>query len=178
MIDKKLVESIIGNTLLTDYKWMDPQQVIVSQWVRVKCMFGCDDYGYGTCPPNTPAVDACREFFREYSLGLVFRVSTLADKDNYPVKWSRQMTDSLLEIERKIFLMGFEKTFLLNQTCCAICKDCPGTLIDCTDKKRARPSPESFAVDVYSTVKKFGYDLQVVSQNPSEINRFAFILIE
>jgi len=88
------------------------------------------------------------------------------------------MTDSLLEIERKIFLMGFERTFLLNQACCAICKDCPGNMIDCIDKQRARPSPEGFAVDVYTTVKKFGYDLQVVSENPSEINKFAFILIK
>jgi len=178
MIDKILVESVIMDTELTDYKWIDPREVVVAQWVRVKCMFGCGDYGYGTCPPNTPSVNECREFFSEYSQGLVFRVSTNADKDNYPVKWSRQMTDSLLEIERKIFLMGFEKTFLLNQACCAICKDCPGTLTECTDKQRARPSPEGFAVDVYSTVKKFGYDLHVVSETPSEINKFGFILIE
>ena len=178
MTDKEKIESIIRDTGLTDYRWMDPREVVVAHWVRVKCMFGCEDYGYGTCPPNTPPVDECRQFFREYSTGLVFRVTTFADKDDYPVKWSRQMTDSLLEIERRIFLMGHEKTFLLNQTCCAVCKDCPGNMIECTDKKRARPSPESFAVDVYTTVKKFGYDLRVVSENPSEINRFAFILIE
>jgi len=144
MIDKQKIEAVISKTGLSDYKWMDPQEVIVSQWVRVKCMFGCDDYGYGTCPPNTPSVDACQDFFREYSLGLVFRVSTFADRDNYPSKWSRQMTNSLLEIERKIFLMGLEKSFLLNQACCAICKDCPGTMQDCLDKKRARPFANAF----------------------------------
>jgi len=55
MIDKIKIESVIRDTGLRDYKWMDPREVVVSQWVRVKCMFGCGDYGYGTCPPNTPS---------------------------------------------------------------------------------------------------------------------------
>ncbi|MBL6996017.1 DUF2284 domain-containing protein, partial [Desulfobacula sp.] len=29
----------------TDYKWIDPQRIIVAQWVRMKCMFGCGEYG-------------------------------------------------------------------------------------------------------------------------------------
>jgi len=40
MIDKQKIEAVISKTGLSDYKWMDPQEVIVSQWVRVKCMFG------------------------------------------------------------------------------------------------------------------------------------------
>jgi predicted metal-binding protein len=88
------------------------------------------------------------------------------------------MTNKLLETEKQIFLQGYQKAFLLNQTCCGICKDCSGSRIDCRDKRSSRPSPEAFAVDVYQTVRSVGMEINVVSKNPSEINRFAFILID
>jgi len=28
-----------------DYKWIDPQKIIVAQWVRMKCTYGCGGYG-------------------------------------------------------------------------------------------------------------------------------------
>jgi predicted metal-binding protein len=83
-----------------------------------------------------------------------------------------------LETERQIFLSGYEKTFLLNQTCCGLCNNCSENRIDCKDKKNARPSPEAFAVDVYQTVRNAGMEINVVSENPSEFNRYAFILVK
>ena len=162
----------------SDYKWINPQKIIVSQWVRVKCEFGCGDYGLGTCPPNTPSVQECKVFFSEYRNGLIIRLNKWADKDDYPSDWSRDMTNKLLEIERQAFLSGYQKAFLLNQTCCSLCSDCPGNRFDCKDKEHARPSPEAFAVDVYQTVRNFGLDINVVSKNPSEMNRIAILLTD
>jgi predicted metal-binding protein len=88
------------------------------------------------------------------------------------------MTEKLLGIERKIFLLGYQKVFLLNQTCCSLCNDCPGTRSACRDKKKARPSPESFAVDVYQTVRKAGLEINVVASNPAEMNRIAILMVE
>jgi predicted metal-binding protein len=178
MVSKENIESIIINQGLNDYKWIDPSEIIVAQWVRVKCMFGCSDYGLGTCPPNTPSVSECERFFREYSSGVIIRLNKYADKNDYPSDWSKEMTDKLLEVEKKIFLLGFPKVFLLNQTCCTICKRCPGTRIECKDKQRSRPSPESFAVDVYQTVKSVGMEIHVVADNPAEMNRIAILLVE
>ncbi|MBW6492408.1 MAG: DUF2284 domain-containing protein [Lentimicrobium sp.] len=87
------------------------------------------------------------------------------------------MTNKLLDIEREIFLTGYHKVFLLNQSCCSLCKDCSHNRIDCKDKSKSRPSPESFAVDVYETVKKVGLEINVVYENPAEINRIAILLI-
>ncbi|MCK5022266.1 MAG: DUF2284 domain-containing protein, partial [Candidatus Pacebacteria bacterium] len=159
-----------------DFKWINPKEIVVSQWVRVKCEFGCSDYGLGTCPPNTPTVKDCRDFFNEYENGIIIRLTKTADKDKYPSDWSKEMTNKLLYIERQVFLKGYYKAFLFNQTCCSLCNDCTGNRLDCKDKKRSRPSPESFAVDVYQTVRNNGMEINVVSENPSEMNRIAILL--
>lgn len=178
MVNKEKIESFLKNQDFTDYKWINPKEIVVSHWVRVKCTFGCADYGLGTCPPNTPSVTDCDSFFKEYENGLIIKLNKFADKNAYPSDWSREMTDKLLDVEREIFLSGFQKVFLLNQTCCSLCKDCSGNRIDCKDKTKSRPSPESFAVDVYTTARIAGFEINVVAENPSEINRIAILLIE
>jgi predicted metal-binding protein len=178
MTSTKKIESYLKKQGLSDYKWIKPKEIVVAQWVRVKCTFGCSDYGLGTCPPNTPSVKDCERFFKEYEKGLVIRFKKTADKNSYPSDWSKEMTKKLLDAEREIFLSGYHKVFLLNQTCCSLCKDCSGNRIGCKDKTNSRPSPESFAVDVYKTVRNAGLELDVVPDSPSEITRIAILLIE
>jgi predicted metal-binding protein len=71
MTNKERIEQILQNQELTDYKWINPKEIVVAHWVRVKCQFGCPDYGLGTCPPNTPSVDDCDKFFKEYESALI-----------------------------------------------------------------------------------------------------------
>ena len=178
MINKADIEQFLKAIGFLDYKWINPKEIVVSQWVRVKCEFGCGDYGLGTCPPNTPSVEECRNFFKEYNNGLIIRLTKSADKNKYPSEWSKDMTNRLLEVERNIFLQGFQKAFLLNQTCCNICSDCSGSRLKCKDKKNSRPSPEAFAVDVYQTVRNNGLEINVIKENTSEMNRIAILLID
>jgi predicted metal-binding protein len=132
----------------------------------------------GTCPPNTPSVEDCQAFFGEYSNAVIIRLNKWADKNSYPSDWSRDMTTKLLEMERQLFLSGYPKAFLLNQTCCSLCNDCPGNRYDCKDKKNSRPSPEAFAVDVYQTVQNVGMEINVVAESPAEMNRIAILLTD
>jgi predicted metal-binding protein len=178
MKSKTVIETILTRQGFSDFKWINPKEIVVAQWVRVKCTFGCSDYGLGTCPPNTPSVSECERFFKEYENGLIIRLNKFADKNAYPADWSKEMTNKLLDIEREIFLSGYQKTFLLNQTCCTLCKDCTGNRINCKDKTRSRPSPEGFAVDVYQTVRNAGINIDVVAVNPADISRIAILLIE
>ena len=159
MNEKIKIDNILKTNGFLDFKWINPKEIVVSQWVRVKCEFGCSDYGLGTCPPNTPSVQECRDFFNEYENGIIIRLTKSADKNNYPTGWSKEITNKLLDIERLIFLKGYQKAFLFNQTCCSLCNDCTGNRIDCKDKRRSRPSPESFAVDVYQTVRNNGMEI-------------------
>ena len=177
-MNKENIESILTKQGFSDFKWINPKDIVVAHWVRVKCTFGCSDYGLGTCPPNTPSVSDCASFFKEYETGLIIRINKFADKNAYPSEWSKEMTEKLLDIEKKIFLSGYQKTFLLNQTCCTLCKKCPGNRVECKEKEKSRPSPESFAVDVYQTIRNAGMEIHVISENPAEINRIALLLIE
>ena len=172
------IESILMQQSLVDYKWIKTTEIVVSQWVRVKCTYGCNEYGSGTCPPNTPSVDDCDKFFKEYEKGIIIRLKKCADKNSYPSDWSIDISNKLLGIERDIFLMGFPKVFLLNHTCCFRCKNCSNNRIECKDKMKSRPSPESFAVDVYQTVRNAGLEINVITDNPAEMNRIAILLIE
>jgi predicted metal-binding protein len=178
MNQKVMIESIVKEHGFTEFKWIDSRDIHVAQWVRVKCQFGCSDYGSGTCPPNTPSVEECQKFFNEYHHAIIIKLTIAADKDQYPTDWSKQMTSNLLSAERKIFLSGFHKVFLLNQSCCCNCTNCSGDRLHCVDKKNSRPSPEGFAVDVYQTCQNVAMEIKVVDKNPSNISRIALLLIE
>ena len=178
MTKKEKIETILAELGFTEYRWITANEIKVAQWVRVKCMFGCSDYGNGTCPPNTPSVEECRAFFKEYYTALIIKLDKVADKDNYPSDWSKEMTNKLLDLEKRVFLLGNQKVFLLNQTCCGLCKNCSGDRENCSDKANARPSPEAFAVDVYQTVQSAGMEINVISENPSEIHRIAILLVD
>ncbi len=65
--EKKALDKVIRKMGYTDYKWIDPKKIITAQWVRMKCMFGCNGYGNcAACPPNTPSLEVCERFFNEY----------------------------------------------------------------------------------------------------------------
>ena len=61
---------------------------------------------------------------------------------------------------------------------CRICEECTGTKEGCKNPTSARPTPEGMAIDVYSTVRKYGFPIEVVSDYSQEINKYAFLLIE
>jgi predicted metal-binding protein len=49
---------------------------------------------------------------------------------------------------------------------------------DCKNPRLMRPSPEGMAVDVFATVRQFGFPIQVLSDYTQAMNRYAFLLVE
>ena len=176
---KKDLEIIFKETGFNDYKWIDPKQIVVSTWVRMKCMFGCSEYGHSAaCPTNTPSVSECKQFFQEYDTAVIFHFRKIVDKPEDRHAWTTKVNSELLKIERAVFLSGFEKTFLLFMDTCHSCQNCTGKRETCHEPKLSRPAPESMAVDVFSTVKKFGYPIEVLTDYSKEMNRYAFLMIK
>jgi predicted metal-binding protein len=141
-------------------------------------MFGCREYGRNACcPPNTPPVDECRGFFREYSEGVVFHFEKKVEKPEDRHQWARGINGRLLNLEREVFLADNPKTFLLFMDSCNICKECAGERVRCNNKKSARTTPEAMAVDVFSTVKQLGYPIKVLCDYSEAMNRYAFLLV-
>jgi predicted metal-binding protein len=162
-----------------DFKWMEPAEIVVGQWVRMKCMFGCDEYGKtATCPPHVPSVKDCRRFFDEYRSGVIFHFEKILDKPEDRHTWSRNVNRKLLVLERAVFLSGFPKAFLLFMDSCCLCSECPGGRAECNLPLEARPSPEAMAVDVFSTVRKYDYPIEVLTDTNQPMHRYAFLLIE
>jgi predicted metal-binding protein len=179
MDDHEKLEALFGKHGYTDFRWIDPKDIVVSQWVRMKCMFGCSSYGRNaSCPPNVPAVSECRRFFDEYGTAVIFHFEKSVDKPEDRHVWSRGVNQRLVELEREVFLSGYQKAFLLAMDSCGLCAECPGGREACKNPRLARPSPESMAVDVFSTVRKYGYPIEVLSDYSQAMNRYAFLLIE
>ena len=179
MNDHAELEALFAQHGYTDFRWIKPQDIIVSQWVRIKCMFGCAEYGRNaSCPPSVPSVSECRRFFDEYSTAAILHFERQFDKPEDRHAWSKGVNQELLKLERAIFLAGFQKTFLLFMDSCGICADCPGVREECKNPKSARPTPEAMAVDVYSTVRQYGYPIEVLSDYSQTMNRYAFLLVE
>jgi predicted metal-binding protein len=82
-----------------------------------------------------------------------------------------------LNLNFNYFMSGYERAFLLFINSCSICPDCAEKKEDCKNPRIARPSPEAMAVDVYSTVRQFGFPIHVLSEYSQEMNRYAFLLI-
>ena len=179
MADRHALEELFKSNGFDDFRWIDPEDIVVSQWVRMKCMFGCDEYGRtATCPPHVPSIPECERFFSEYSRAVVFHFSTRVDKPRDRHAWTRKISADLLKLERELFCAGHEKAFMVLLDSCTLCSDCTGDRATCKEPEMARPSPEALGVDVFATVRKIGYPIEVLSSYDQVMNRYAFLMIE
>lgn len=179
MSDRKALETLFREHGYADFKWIEPQDIVVAQWVRLKCTFGCGEYGQNaSCPPNTPSVSECRRFFDEYNTAAVFHFEKTMPRPEDRHAWSRKVNQALLDLERAVFLAGYRKAFLLFMDSCSLCADCPGARAECKNPRSARPSPESMAMDVFATVRQVGFPIEVLTDYAQAMNRYAFLLIE
>jgi predicted metal-binding protein len=173
------LEAIIHEHGYEDFKWFDPQKIIVAQWVRMKCEYGCPSYGKNaSCPPNTPSLEACKRFFGEYSTGIVLHFQKVAPEKPDRRAWSAKTNVKLTKLERDIFLAGYPKAFLLFMDSCEICSECVPDRKACKEPRLSRPSPEGMAMDVFSTVRQIGYPIEVLTDPTDTMNRYAFLMIE
>ncbi len=162
-----------------DFRWLDPGKIVVARWPRLKCLYGCGEYGRtASCPPNVPPVDECAAFFREYRRGAVFHFEKRLAKPEDRFAWTRRVNLKLLEVEREVFLAGHEKAFLLFMDSCNICPECAGRREACRQPRLARPTPEAMAVDVFATVRALGYPIEVLARRDRPMNRYAFLLVD
>ncbi|MFX0205959.1 MAG: DUF2284 domain-containing protein [Candidatus Hodarchaeota archaeon] len=177
---RKILEDLFLKHGFNDFKWINPkQQIVVSHWVRMKCIFGCPGYGQiASCPPNTVSVMECEKFFQEYEEGVIFHFEKQFEDPEDRHAWSRELNLNLIELEREVFLSGHEKAFLLFMDSCEICENCAKVREECTHPRKSRPTPEGMAIDVFTTVRRIGYPIKVLKDYTETMNRYAFLLIE
>lgn len=176
--DRERLEAIFREHGCPDFKWIDPRRIVVAQWVRMKCMYGCSGFGSAACPPNTPSVEDCRQFFSDYRESVIFHFVRALDDPEKRHDWGRETNARLMALERAVFLYGFYKAFMLPADTCSLCPDCAPTRVECRHQMTARPTGEGLAVDVFATARQHGYPIDVLCDRTQEMNRYAFLLVE
>ncbi|MCJ7729906.1 MAG: DUF2284 domain-containing protein, partial [Sedimentisphaerales bacterium] len=149
--DKALCELAKRKTGVIDARIIPPSEVVTAGWVRLKCQFGCDGFGLClVCPPFTPTPQQMREVLDVYRRAVLIHCEPDAD-----------VKAIAADLERDIFLLGCWKAFGLGAGPCYFCKSCPVEEKQCRHSDRARPSMEACGIDVFSTVKKAGFPIEV-----------------
>ena len=121
---------------ITKVKIIDPKSVVVGDWVRLKCQYGCGGYGQSlTCPPYSPTPDYTRKMLQEYSKGLLIQAANISFDTNPDFSMERIVA----VLERDIFLDGYHKVFGMAAGPCDLCKTCE-TNEPCKHPREARPA--------------------------------------
>lgn len=176
----------------TAIKKIDTSKITTAHWVRLKCQYGCKNYGTRyTCPPYSPSPDETRKVLDEYKTAYLIRYDGFLGFDEYPPRdLSKAMTElslhvckAVYDMERFAFLSGYFKAFSYGAHRCRMCEVC--ALADqkqCRFQAVARPSLEAAGIDVFATAKNAGLDTRVVPDRnilkPEQLPTFTLLLLE
>jgi len=119
-------------TVHEDLKPIPTEIVVVADWVRWKCRYGCKAYGkHLSCPPYTPTPDETKRLLSEYRYAVIARFEAKPDQKLLPKHLHHALWNSLTrlhktiyELERKAFLYGYYKAFGMGAMPCTLCETC------------------------------------------------------
>lgn len=141
-------------------KFIDPKKVVVGNWVRLKCQFGCDAYNTRfTCPPYSPTPEYTKRMLKEYKRAFFFTYQYTKEIEKKKRQYIRKI---LAKLERTMFLDGYYKVFAMGAGPCNLCPEKCNLNKRCLHPEIARPSLEACGIDVYKTACNAGIKLKVV----------------
>lgn len=146
------------------------EKVHVADWTDLRCQYGCDRYGHGHCPPNSPSPQKTRDVLQDFSYALLL--------EGEPP--GKMFQTRVLNAEREAFLAGFHKAFAYWAGPCVLCATCVANTPDgtCRNTRDARPSMEGAGIDVYETVRRAGLNLRILRDKGEFVRYFALLLLE
>ncbi|MDA8305345.1 MAG: DUF2284 domain-containing protein [Deltaproteobacteria bacterium] len=158
-----------------------PEQIIVAEWVQLKCRYGCSNFNRSwCCPPATPTPEKAREIIAEYSLALLLE-STHFLPNFYRDDGRKRASlvrcwKGTVSLERALFLEGYHKAFSLVGESCSLCKKCVYPR-NCRFPREKRPSLESFSIDVIGTLQGLGITPNLAADVHEAFKYYAVILV-
>jgi predicted metal-binding protein len=170
--------------------------IIVAEWVRFKCRYGCKGYGkHFGCPPYAPSPDATRKMAGEYSTGLLLRFDGVPGHESFGpddipedfhpwyadlIRW---VNGTVHFLEKTAFYDGYYKAFGFGGYPCIWCEhthcvaeESEGIVDEslrrnCRHLDLVRPSMEAAGIDVFATVKNAGWELMTIPCKNMEYGR-------
>ncbi len=168
---QKLLEEFLREFLagkVREFALCDPKEVVTGEWVRLKCQYGCDGYGMClTCPPYSPEPSRTRVMLDGYRRAVLLW---------QPETW-QNLRRICANLERALFLEGYYKALAMPSGPCELCEPCPREY-PCRHPEVARPSMEACGIDVYATVRKMGFPIEVVRSLECKANYYGLVLVE
>ena len=153
-------------------KVIDPRSIVTAEWVRLKCQFGCSNFGRNLCcPPHTPTPDITRKVIDSYGKAILFRRRLKKEER------TKGFNEIIGHLEIEIFLDGYYKVFSMGSGRCRLCKECNPNG-HCRHGRVARPSMEACGIDVFKTARDNGFPIEVVQTHEEERNSYGVILAE
>ncbi|MBU1199344.1 MAG: DUF2284 domain-containing protein [Nanoarchaeota archaeon] len=164
-------------------KFISANNIIVSDWVRQKCEYGCKGYAtHFTCPPYSPTPEETRTRLASYNNAILLEFIGLKEKPE-----QQKIHNIMFELEKEAYLSGFYKAFAYTTGPCRTCEPCWATKVEkpnkfskreCKNQKKARPAMEACGIDVFQTVRKAGYDIDVVRKEGECFKNFTLLLLD
>lgn len=149
-----------------EVKVIHTSSIKTAAWTRLRCQYGCPNYGGNLCcPPFSPTTEETQRAIDNFSRALLVRFKTLSDAKKIAP-----------EIERALFLDGRYKAFSFKGDGCGLCEKC--NLKTCVHTSQARPSMEGVGIDVYETVRRNGFKIEVLRNKEAQGSFFGLVLIE
>ena len=166
--DSELCKTVKKKSNVIDARIISPSDVETAAWVRLKCQYGCDGYGLSlVCPPYTPTAQKMREVLDSYRRAVLIHFTR-----------ETRIKATIVELERFFFLRGAWKVFGIGAGSCSLCKECNLKQQQCRNPDRARPAMEACGIDVFTTVKKAGFPIEVVRTKSQCPNFYGLILVD
>ncbi len=156
-------------------KLIDPHSVATAPWVRMKCQFGCPEFGKRlTCPPHTPTPDQTRKIIDSYEKAILLHFQYQRTRDKERAR-GVSLNETVVRLEGEMFLDGYYKAWGMGGGFCRLCKECdPNGL--CRHGSEARPSMEACGIDVYKTARDNEFRIEPVRTHEDERNFYGLIL--
>ena len=159
--------------------------VVVSDWVRFKCRYGCKGYAkHFSCPPYAPTPQETRRMLQEYDTALLLRFDGIPGMGEFSTDeipedfhpWYKDMIlwvhDTVHLLEKTAFYDGYYKAFGFGAYPCLYCDHCVAEeregVVDeslrrlCPHLDKVRPSMEASGIDVFATARKAGWELSTI----------------
>lgn len=156
-----------------DVKVARTADIVVAEWVRMKCRFGCPNYGKRLdCPPNTPDTDLMRRLLAEYERALILKL------DRLPL-YRAELSGIVHKVERELFLHHFYRALAFGAGACGLCSDkCVRQPGECPHPHNIRPAAEGAGVDWFQTLKNNGWELHVYQEKGELPPSYSLVLVD
>lgn len=165
-------------------KVVDVPTIKTGAWTRMKCQFGCPNYGKTLCcPPYAPDYEITQKFLNEYKKAVLVEVVCPFPDNIGPKEFeeldknvSGELLKVLLDLERDAFLMNHYRSFALKAGRCRLCPEC--NLKKCVNPTKARPSLEACGIDVFALANDNGFPMEVITGPITELKIYGLVLVE